>query len=404
MDYNGTVYPNEVTNALVQRVFCIEDVTAGTAKQPFIVRYRGHLAQEDSAAAYDQLAGALKPYNLTPLFRWDGDRQAILLVPSIPEPKRSNPKVNLWMAVATIVSVLYTGGIYGLTAPLPADWTKAALALILGGLPFALSMMAILAAHEFGHYLAGRYHKVQVSLPYFIPLPAPLSPFGTLGAFINMKEMPKNRRQLLDIGIAGPLCGLIVAIPVLILGLYLSHIEPIPTVLPAGTSLSMEGNSILYLLAKWLVFGRVLPAPVSYGNLSPLLYQLRYFFTGHPTPLGSLDVVLSPVAWAGWAGILITGLNLIPAGQLDGGHLLYVLFGHKTARRILPVIVIAIAVLGFVWMGWWLWVALILFFGRYYAEPLDQITPLDGRRKALAVIGLIAFVLTFTPVPLSLFT
>ncbi len=404
MENIGAITPtatsNVVVDALVKRVFCIDDITTGTAKQPFLVRYRGHLVQEDSAAAYDQLAALLKPYNLTPLFRFEDDRQVVLLVPSMAEPKRSNPRINLILAVATVLSVLLTGAMYGLDAPLPANWLQAAGVLISKGWPFAVSMMAILAAHEFGHYLVGRYHGVHLTLPYFIPLP--FSPFGTMGAFINMKEIPKNRRHLLDIGIAGPLCGLIVAIPVLILGLSLSKLEPIPAVLQAGSQLQMEGNSLLYLLAKFVVFGQVLPTPASYGGLSPFLYHLRYFFTGQPFPLGSMDVMLSPVAWAGWAGILITSLNLIPAGQLDGGHVFYVLFGRKTARRILPVILIALGVLGLVWMGWWLWLVLILLLGRFYAEPLDQITPLDGRRKAVAVLGLIIFVLTFTPVPLSL--
>ncbi len=395
----GIAYPNEVIDALIRRVFCIDDVTTGTDKQPFLLRYRGHLLQEDSAAAYDQLAAWLKPYKLTPLFRWDEDRQAILLAPSNPEPKRSNPKVNLWLAVATVLSVLFTGTISVLNAA-PTDLSQVVQAFLAGGLPFGISISAILAAHEFGHYLVGRYHGVHVSLPYFIPLP--FSPFGTMGAFINMKEMPKNRRHLLDIGIAGPLCGLIVAIPVLIIGLSLSKLDPIPAVLPVGASLTMEGNSILYLLAKFLVFGQALPSPASYGGLSPILYHLRYFFTGQPSPLGGLDVMISPVAWAGWAGILVTSLNLIPAGQLDGGHVFYVLFGRKTARRILPIIIIAMAALGFVWAGWWLWVVMILVLGRFYAEPLDQITPLDGRRKVLAIIGLIVFVLTFTPVPLTL--
>jgi hypothetical protein len=162
----------------------------------------------------------------------------------------------------------------------------------------------------------------------------------------------------------------------------------------------MEGNSLLYLLAKFAVFHQWLPTPVSFGALPPLLYWVRYFFTGLPFPLGGIDVNLSPVAWAGWAGILVTSLNLVPAGQLDGGHMLYVLFGAKGSRRVLPFILIAMVALGFFWYGWWLWAVLIFFLGRSYAEPLDQITPLDGRRKALAVLALVIFVLVFTPVPL----
>ncbi len=121
-----------------------------------------------------------------------------------------------------------------------------------------------------------------------------------------------------------------------------------------------------------------------------------------PYPLGGLDVVLHPVALAGWAGILVTALNLIPAGQLDGGHVMYVLAGRRLALRLLPFILVAIAILGLFWTGWWLWVALIFFLGRRYAEPLDQITPLDDRRRWLAVLAIIIFFLVFTPVPLNI--
>jgi membrane-associated protease RseP (regulator of RpoE activity) len=115
-----------------------------------------------------------------------------------------------------------------------------------------------------------------------------------------------------------------------------------------------------------------------------------------------MDVSLNMVAWAGWAGLLVTSLNLIPAGQLDGGHVLYTLFGIKTARKVYPFILVGLILLGFVWSGWWLWAVLILLFGRVYAEPLDQITPLDSRRKLLAIVALVVFILVFIPVPLTL--
>jgi membrane-associated protease RseP (regulator of RpoE activity) len=126
-------------------------------------------------------------------------------------------------------------------------------------------------------------------------------------------------------------------------------------------------------------------------------------FTGLPTPIGGQDVFLHPMAWAGWAGLLVTALNLIPAGQLDGGHVLYVLFGEKT-QRVLPLILGGLLVLGFAWTGWWIWMFLIFFLGRHHAEPLDQITKLDARRKLLAAFTLILFVLIFIPVPLRVIT
>lgn len=392
-------YEIDPLDAQVRRIFRIEDVTLGTPKQGFIVRYRGKLTMEDSEAAYDYLFEQLKPKNITPLFRWDGPRQEILLVPGMPKPTPSNPIWNLVLAILTILSVLFTGAIISSNA-LPSDPVQAIMAIFNTGWPFALSLMGILAAHEFGHYLAGRYHGVHVTLPYFIPFP--FSQIGTLGAFINMKELPRNRKILLDIGVAGPLGGMIIAIPVLLYGLSISKIEPLPTLISAANLVQLEGNSIAYLLAKFVVFGQLLPSPVSYSGISPVLYWLRFFFTGFPKPLGGLDVNISSVAWAGWIGLLVTAMNLIPAGQLDGGHMMYVLIGRKAASRTFPFILGALVLLGLVWNGWWLWAALIFFLGRRYAEPLDQITPLDTPRKLLAILALILFILTFSPVPLSL--
>jgi Zn-dependent protease len=389
---------------LVARILQIDDVTTGDTKDNFVVRYRGRLFNDDSEAAYDQLAEAVRPLNVTPVFRFEDEkkgtgRHVIYLRAGVISPKPSNPRTNIILLVLTIFSVLLAGTMYTYDGPMPEGWLASIWTLLrnLGsGLPFAISLMTILLAHEFGHYFAGRYHKTHVTLPYFIPFP--FSYFGTMGAFIQMKEIPRNRRHLLDIGIAGPLAGVIVAIPVLLIGLSLSKVDVIPHVIPHGQVFSLEGNSILYLLLKWIVKGELLPAPAVYDIPAPL-YWLRYLFTGYPLPLGGLDVMLHPIAWAGWAGLLVTSLNLIPAGQLDGGHLLYVLMG-KRAVKVLPFILAVVILLGFVWQGWWLWAALIFLFGRVYAEPLDLITPLDGRRKLLALVGLIVFVLVFIPVPL----
>jgi membrane-associated protease RseP (regulator of RpoE activity) len=388
-------------DAFVERVLVIDDRTLGKDKDPYVVRYRGRLINEDSEAAYDLLADLLKPYGITPMFRWDETRHAILLVPGRPTPKPSNPWVNFWFFIATLLSVGFTGAMYGLQGPLPNGFIPAAWAIFKAAAPFTVSMLAILGAHEFGHYLVGRHHGVQLTLPYFIPMPL-LSPFGTMGAVINMKEQPKNRKILLDIGLAGPFAGLIVAIPVLLIGLSLSSLNQLPAAASPTLSTQMEGNSILYLLMKYITFGQLLPAPASYQGLSPLLYWLRYFFTARPVPFGGMDVSLNPVAWAGWGGLLVTALNLIPAGQLDGGHALYVLIGRKRAQKLLPFILVIMVAMGFVSPNWWLWAALVFFFGRYYAEPLDEITPLDTRRKVLAGLAIILFILLFTPVPLSM--
>ena len=384
---------------IVRRFFYVEDLTYGDNRSGYALRYHGRLLQEDSAAAYDRLSEQLKPLGLMPMFRIEDGRQTIYILQAGRQPKAGNPRVNLLFFILTLLSVLFTGGALGLEE-LPQGVGNILVAFISAGWPFALAMLSILGAHEFGHYLAGRFHGVQVSLPYFLPLPYPISPFGTLGAFISMKELPRNRRVLFDISIAGPLAGLAVAIPVVLIGLSLSEISILPAGPGQGLPSQMEGNSILYLLAKYVIFGQLLPAPADYGGLHPVIFWLRYVFTGQPLPYGGVDVLLHPVAWAGWGGLLITSLNLIPAGQLDGGHLVYSLLGRNGIRRMMPIILIALGLMGLIWTGWWLWALLIFIFGRFYAEPLDLITPLDPKRKLLAVFGLLVFVLVFTPVPL----
>jgi len=390
-------YDVQTLDTLVKRVLRVESFTLGDNKQ-YVVRYRGRLYSEDTEAAYDQLASLVKPYGLTPLFRWDGDQHVVLLIPELKKPLPSNPRLNLILFILTVLSVLFTGALTSLPEPPSGDLGQVILAYLKAGWPFALSVIAILGSHELGHYFAGRFHGVHVTLPYFIPLPV-LSPLGTMGAVISMKEPPKNRNQLLDIGIMGPLAGLLVTLPVLYIGLHLSHLETLPTTFSSGEMLQLEGNSIVYLLMKFLVFGKLLPAPSTYGSISPILYWIRYFFTGTPIPLGGTDVMISPVAFAGWAGLLVTMMNLIPAGQLDGGHMLYVLFGQKKAVRVLPFILGALVLLSFFWLGWTIWIVLILLFGRFHAEPLDLITPLGGNRKVLALLALVLFVLIFVPIP-----
>jgi membrane-associated protease RseP (regulator of RpoE activity) len=275
--------------------------------------------------------------------------------------------------------------------------TEVLLRALPGAITFTASLLAILLAHEFGHYLAARSHKSPVTLPYFLPFPGSL--LGTLGAFIQLKAPPRNRRALLDIGLAGPLAGLAVALPVLIIGLSFSQVSTLPTEVSEGSELVLEGNSLLYLGLKYVVTGQWLPTPTDFGPSGSAVYWLKYFFSGLPIPLGGQDVTLHPMAWAGWAGLMVTALNLIPAGQLDGGHALYVLLGDR-ASRVWPFLVVGLAALGIVWSGWWLWAALIFFLGRTHAQPLDDITPLDSRRRAFAIVGIMLFVLVFTPVPL----
>jgi membrane-associated protease RseP (regulator of RpoE activity) len=198
-----------------------------------------------------------------------------------------------------------------------------------------------------------------------------------MGAVIRMKGPVKNKRALHDIGVAGPLAGLVFAIPILLYGLYTSDVGPI------GTTGMIEGNSLLYAGSKILIFGRFLPN-------------------------GTEDVYLNQIAWAGWVGLLVTAMNLLPLGQLDGGHVTYTLFGEKRAKQFfMPIIAIlsGLALFSFLedsTLTWVLWIFMLFFLGRVHAEPLDDVTPLDPKRRWIAILTLIIFFLVFVPIPFKI--
>jgi membrane-associated protease RseP (regulator of RpoE activity) len=395
-----TLPDHEVLKPIIARLFHIDDIILGDPQRDYIIRYRGHLLAEDSEAAYVELAESLRPYEITPLFRVDESdgRHLIFLKSGVVEKRPSKIWVNIVLFVLTVFSVIWAGVPFGdpekvLAAVDPVEQIK--IAILTGGLPFAITLLAILLAHEFGHYFAARYHKTDATLPYFVPLPI-IGILGTMGAVIVWKEPPRNRRVLFDVGIAGPLAGLIVTIPLLYLGLKWSALGPV-----TASGGFIEGNSLIYLAMKYAVFGRLLPAPETYGGLPSILYWIQYFLTGQPLPIGGVDVMIGPVAFAAWAGLLVTAMNLLPVGQLDGGHVAYVLLGKK-ARYLLPAILIFIGLLSLFWSGWWLFLFVILLVGRNHPEPLDQITEMDTGRLALALVMIVIFLLVFIPIPFSL--
>lgn len=384
----------------VQMVMQVSAKIAGAERTGAQAQYRGKL-QVPSRRAYELLLPHFEREGVTPLLREHEGEHVIIAVDRPPEAGPGRPWLNAVLFGLTVLSVLYTGISHAWSylqpnpnLPLPE--------LIRLGLPlaalYAASLLAILLAHEFGHYLMGRYHRTPVSLPFFIPFP---SLFGTLGAFIQLKSPSRDRRALFDIGVAGPLAGMVVAVPVILIGLAFSQVDQLPGTARAAAGSLQEGNSILYLAMKYLVHGQLLPQPTSYEGVPPLMYWARFILTGRPAPLGGTDVLLHPVAFAGWAGFLVTGLNLIPVGQLDGGHALYSLLGRR-ARLIWLPIVVGMAIWGvLVWTGWLLWAGLVYFFGRVHATPLDDVTELDPGRRALAIAVLILFVLIVTPVPIQ---
>ena len=354
----------EIMRKGIAHLFAVGDTTLDEPHKGF-VRYRGRFLQ-DPADCFDELRTVFETQGFTPTVRDEGNgRIAIVALPQTFNPPASDWRINLGLFIATVLATLLTGSFYNAETPEQAFQ-------IWRGWPFSLSIMLILGAHELGHYFAARYHKVAVTLPYFIPLPI-ISPIGTMGAVIRMKAPIKNKRALFDIGVAGPLAGLVFAVPLLLYGLATSEVGPIS---PTGL---LEGNSILYYLAKFAVLGQFLPSETA-------------------------DVYLNQVAWAGWVGLLVTALNLMPVGQLDGGHIVYSLIGARAKQLFTPVIAIlgALTLVSFFidnTFTWGIWVLLLFFFGRAHAEPLDDVTALDPRRRWLGIATLIIFVLIFVPIP-----
>lgn len=392
-----TSFPDtDVLTSIVSRIFRVDEMTLGDPKRGYFLRYKGQLLT-DSAQAYDRLSAALAPHNITPLFRVEAGRPIVLLVQGTIHATLGKAWVNILLFILTVFSVLLAGATYAgvqTTSTTFFGQLGDVIKNIWTGWPFALCLLAILSAHEFGHYFAGRAHGAAVTLPYFIPFPLTL--LGTLGAFIQLKSLPKNKRALFDLAVAGPLAGLVVAIPVLFYGLATSRLGP-----AVFNGPFVEGNSLAYVIGKFMIFGKLLPTQVGSSGLSVLLHWIGYFFTGRPLPVGGTDVYLNQIAWAGWAGLLVTFLNLIPVGQFDGGHVIYSVFGRRV-NLMVPFVLVITILLGFLWSGWWLWAVLIFLLGRSHAEPLDQITKLDPPRIAIAVLMFFVFIMVLTPVPFIL--
>ena len=281
------------------------------------------------------------------------------------EPPRPRLLLHLVLLLATLATTITAGALQQGVNPLthPYDLYK--------GIPFSFTLLLILGAHEMGHYLVSRRHHLDVTLPYFIP--APPFPFivGTFGAFIRIRSPIQDKRALLDVGCAGPLTGVVVSIPVILLGLMLSPVK----VIPGGTDNLVLGEPLLFQILTWVVFGPLTP---------------------------DQNIILHPMAFAGWIGLLVTALNLIPVGQLDGGHVCYALF--PTRHRLISLACLFLLVVSglLFWHGWLIWAVLLYFLGLRHPPPAYDWVPLDRRRRILGIITIIVFILTFTPAPFKL--
>ncbi|HJU11099.1 MAG TPA: site-2 protease family protein [Candidatus Binataceae bacterium] len=297
--------------------------------------------------------------------------------------RQSSPPIRLHpLNVALFLLTLLTttmAGAYSAGAPVVLG-VPASLPNLVAGLPFSIPLMLILFAHEMGHYLTSRRYGVDSSLPYFIPAPFPSLFFvGTFGAFIRMRRPPRTRREMFDIGAAGPWAGFVVAVIATAIGLSRSQVTPLDTT-QGGLFL---GNSMLFWGVSRVVLG-----------VDP----------------NSVNVNVHPIALAGWIGLLVTAINLLPVGQLDGGHVIYSLLGgrwHRIVSRAawigcgLMVLVPYLLHLNF-WGGWLLWFVLLIALGLGHPATTDTDMPLRGSRKLGAWATILLFVITFTPVPVSL--
>ncbi len=375
----------------------VEEIKLLTNDDRPVVQFGGRLVAGDSDEIFDEIVRRFAVWEYTPLLSQVNDLHVIQAAPYVADGRTGKVWVNALLFVLTLLSVLFTGALQELEQA-PANWRDLFQALaswhaLLAGIPFAVSFLGILVAHELSHYFVGRRYNSPVSLPYFIPLPA-LSPLGTMGAVIVQRGPMHSRKALFDIGVAGPLGGLIVAIPLLIGGLMFTEVGNPHEFrnIPAGQSITLtqEGNSLLYLAAKYIVHHKILPNRET-----------------------SEDVWLSPpsrggsVTFAAWAGLFVTALNLLPIGQLDGGHVAYAMWGQgawKIARGFLNLVLVWGALLLILGnpagMTWLLLGGLGTFIGVRHFPPLNDLTPLDRKRRILGWIIVIIFILILVPIPL----
>jgi len=358
-----------------------EDLVRRSVEEVFAVReravhdggfvYRGSLLTEPGRAI-DVMQARLRPLGFTPFIHPDGG-EVLLRAVALGEPGgRPRRALNLVLFVLTCLSTLFAGAFFYGSPTFDAFRSSRLGALFVSGVPFAATLMAILGVHEFGHYFTARRYRASVSLPYFIPAPPPVFLFGTLGAIIRMRSPARDRNSLFDIAAAGPLAGLAVAIPALLLGLSWSTVVRQPDV-------------------EQVIFGQSL-----------LMQGLVYLLVG-PVPEGMM-LFTHPMADAAWAGFFVTALNLFPVGQLDGGRIAYALFGGRH-RLVGMMTVAATLLLGVVTMSpnWFVWAALVVFLiGFQHSPPLDDVTPLTPGRRLVGILCLVLFVLLIPPVPIDI--
>lgn len=343
--------------------------TVATRARGRIISFGGRLLY-DPDSSYDEISRRFLAHGYTPMLRREKGEDVILAMEGIVDGKTGNPLVNLLLFLATILTTLYAGAALSGQDLLAAVLSESPFLItraVLAGAPFALALMGILGVHELGHYVAARWHGVRATLPYFIPMP--IGGLGTLGAFIAIKSPMKDRKVLFDIGLAGPIAGFVVALPLMVVGLLLST-ELVPSFI-GGQTLNSLGSSIL----------------------SDFIVD---FFTDIPP---GQTLAIHPIFFAAWLGFYLTGINLLPVGQLDGGHVTYALLG-RLAHTIAIIAFLSLIAAGFLLHpNWFIWAFFILFGGLRHPPPLNDLTDIGWPRKVIGLMTVILFILIVIPVP-----
>jgi len=343
----------EQIHKMVEAEFIIEEAFIEYNTPTFYVTPKPNLKQ-----AFLRLYSQLDPMQLVPILR-KREKRVMLQVIAKPPVKPSRPLINIALLLATVVTTLISGYLISAGWPdlMPDPWV--------GAIMFSAAVMFILGSHEMGHKLTANRHKVEATYPYFIP---GLPPLGTFGAVIQQKSLPPNKDSLFDLGLAGPVIGFAATIIVTLIGVQLSVLLLEP---PPGSV--------------------AVPFPDFFGIPIPLLFGFTLILF---PPSGSGSVIwLHPIVYAGYIGMLVTMLNLMPVGQLDGGHVAHVLFGERS-RLVLALAAIAAMAL----TGYW-FMAILAFFIAWvrHPDPLDGVSGLSTGRKLAAVLVVVVFALTFAP-------
>jgi Zn-dependent protease len=349
----------ELVRSMVAKYFPIYDVKVSYEAVALLVSPDKAMLETN----FENLRKDMKAKGFIPLINYSGGEYTISVV-RLPESKKRNQWVNRVLLIITFFTTTLAGMLLWADYNGTADFFTVD-NFIMGALTFAIPLMAILGVHELSHYLMSKRHGLEASLPYFIPS---IPPFGTFGAFISMRDPMPNRKALVDIGVAGPLGGLAVTIPVAIIGLFLT------------------------------ANGHTVDGPVGDGGVLAIMFQPLYQLLTMLVPIQD-NMALHPTAFAAWVGFLVTAINLLPIGQLDGGHIARGLLGEK-AKYLGYAAFGILVIMALLYDGWILFALLVFFMGIRHPAPLNDISKLNWRTAAVGILGMVVLVATFVPQPL----